>query len=178
MISTALPGRGSAASASDGTQMWLFGGQDRTIYFADLWHYDGTTWTQVAANNAPPARSNSGMVYANGELWLFGGRAPDGTVLGDLWRFNGGTWAEVVPNGAWPTSRQAHGMVFNASTSEILLLGGSLDAFDTTLGDTWRFDLGSQTWSEDLTAPSPAGTTHPIMTYDTTSGRVIGVIDG
>ena len=122
-ISSTIPARGSAASASDGSQMWLFGGQERLTYFADLWRYDGVAWSEVTTSNTPSARSNATLVYADGDLWLFGGRAPDGTILGDLWRLTGTVWTEITANGSWPAARQAHGIVHNSQTESWCSLG-------------------------------------------------------
>src|SRR5215469_17083128 len=38
-----------------------FGGFDGAGYLNDTWSFDGTTWTQIATQSAPPARSAAQM---------------------------------------------------------------------------------------------------------------------
>ena len=115
-----LPGaRAPAAWWTDPAgRFWIFGGYGRSAtsagYLADLWKWDGSTWTWMAgpsqedqfagsfgtkgvaaATNFPPARQlAAAWTDRSGSLWLFGGM--NGTdALGDLWKWNGSAWAWV-----------------------------------------------------------------------------------
>ena len=41
----------------------MFGGDSGTTYLNDTWSFDGTTWTQIATQSAPPARAAAQMTY-------------------------------------------------------------------------------------------------------------------
>ncbi|MCP4428465.1 MAG: hypothetical protein GY803_28610, partial [Chloroflexi bacterium] len=91
--STTLPPARSYSQmvyAGDGinTEIYLFGGNDGTIYYNDVWRYDGTDWSQVTTGGSPPpARTHHAIAYdsANDEILLFGGRNATGTLLADSW---------------------------------------------------------------------------------------------
>ena len=111
---------------------WLFGGEHFTkiglnyesLYFNDLWKYDGTYWTWVSGTelvdrmgvngvkgvvhpfNIPGARSGSiSWIDSSGNLWLFGGfgvgysndtHTPNTKGrLSDLWKYDGTYWTWV-----------------------------------------------------------------------------------
>jgi len=120
-----IPGaRFRAATAIDGSIVWLFGGRgyDGTGIFGDLndlWKFDGTKWTWVSGSNTSdqsgsygakgipnsanmPGGRESAVLWIDGggNLWLFGGTGRDSTsgsggYLNDLWKFNGTTWIWV-----------------------------------------------------------------------------------
>ena len=53
----------------------MFGGDNGTTYLNDTWSFDGTTWTQIATQSAPPARTAAQMTYdsVTQKVVLFGG---------------------------------------------------------------------------------------------------------
>ena len=78
-----------------------FGGFDGTSYLNDTWSFDGTSWTQIATQSAPPPRTAAQMTYdsVTQKVVLFGGY--DGTnYLGDTWLWDGSTlqWTQATPN--------------------------------------------------------------------------------
>jgi hypothetical protein len=118
-----VPGaRQQAASWTDTSgNLWLFGGDglDSTGTYGflnDLWKFSAGQWTWVSgsnlanqsatygtmgtasANNVPGARFGSAAwTDSSGNLWLFGGAAPNGVspspnYLSDLWKFSAGEW--------------------------------------------------------------------------------------
>jgi hypothetical protein len=125
----------------------LFGGRDTAVPRAprgETWEWNGTTWTQVAANG-PPARSSAGMAYdtRRGEAVLFAGMDSVGRPFGDTWLWNGRTWRRA--NTAGPSSRQDPLMAFDASRGVTVLFGGA-GTTAPTLGDTWEWD--GKRWRE------------------------------
>jgi hypothetical protein len=50
-----------------------------------IWMYNGSTWTQVTANN-PEAMAASGFL-------LYGDFGPTG-----IWMYSGTTWSQITPN--------------------------------------------------------------------------------
>ena len=78
----------------------MFGGDSGTTYLNDTWSFDGTTWTQIAIQSAPPARAAAQIAYdsVTQKVVLFGGF--NGTFyLGDTWLWDGSTlqWTQATP---------------------------------------------------------------------------------
>jgi hypothetical protein len=71
-------------------------GIQKQVYANDTWEWDGSTWTALATNNAPPPRENAAFVYdySINRFVLYGGYA--GYYLSDTWWLQGNTW-QVVP---------------------------------------------------------------------------------
>jgi N-acetylneuraminic acid mutarotase len=116
-LNTASPannpgGRLGGATASNGTLLWLLGGEQNNGFYNDVWEYDpgtnnwkwikgsntvnpsgtyGTIGTAAPANN-PGGRRNGAVSFADGKIFFFGGigrdEAGDEGYLNDLWEFN------------------------------------------------------------------------------------------
>ncbi len=104
-----VPGarRGATGWTDASGKMWLFGGEDGSGHWDDLWNFDGTGWAWVggssnagqagvygtlgapAATNVPGGRySATGWVAPDGNFWLLGGQAQTSVECGnDLWRY-------------------------------------------------------------------------------------------
>jgi hypothetical protein len=76
-------------------RMLLFGGGDGGgTFVSDLWAWDGTQWTQIAASGAPE-RSGLGGAYdvVRNVVVLFGGVArPGGQAITETWEWDGQVW--------------------------------------------------------------------------------------
>ena len=164
-------GRSGAAMAYDaatGTAV-LFGGVGgrlKILKFADIWTWDGSTWTKQAPAASPPAWGAAGMAYdaATHSVVLFGG--PNG----DTWTWNGSTWAKQAP-AASPSPRAGAGMAYDAATGTVVLFGGIGYSTGRYLGDTWTWD--GTTWTRQNPAASPATGVNPAMAYDAATGSVV-----
>lgn len=98
--------------------VWLFGGYKHSVFYHDLWKWDGTNWTWVSGGkgagvkgiygtkgqpdikNRPSARWGAdGWTDSLGQLFLFGGFGKAGSAdkgnLNDLWRWDGTSWAWI-----------------------------------------------------------------------------------
>ena len=136
-----LPVRAKPVSWQDNSgNTYMFGGWDGSIYYNDLWKFDGTNWSQVIANGA--TGSPSGRLEAvawtdkNGNAYVFGGYS-GGTYYNDLWKFNG-SWSQVIANGATgsPSGRNmAVAWTDNAGNAYVL---GGWDGY--LLNDLWKFN--------------------------------------
>ncbi|MCP4421764.1 MAG: hypothetical protein GY805_34560, partial [Chloroflexi bacterium] len=153
------------------TKIYLFGGNDGTIYFDDVWRYDGTDWSQVTTSGSPPpARTHHAIAYdsVSDEILLFGGRNATGTLLTDSWvlDLSNDTWSQSGSSG--PAARMAHGLAYDPTNDNFVLVAGNNNDGDTILNDTWHYDSGSG-WT--LASPTQAApnTAYHLLIYDSTN---------
>jgi N-acetylneuraminic acid mutarotase len=130
----------------------LFGGRNTTI-LDDTWvyYYGNNTWMELTTTGNPDTRYWHGMVYDSdmNKVIVFGGRhigAP-GEALDDTWVLNPSTnvWTEIHPT-THPTNRMEPMMIYDPYSHKTVLFGG-FRFQDTTLGDTWTYEFGSNSWS-------------------------------
>ena len=138
----------------------------------ETWEWNTTTgkWTdRTDTGTAPDARSGAAMVYdsVRAKFVLFGGRAGSGLNFEDTWEWDPatGAWTDVTAAGSHPTARAQQGMVYEKSTSKILLFGGGRSdpsysdgiEMTTSFGDTWEMDPTTHTWTllQPTATPSP-----------------------
>jgi Galactose oxidase, central domain len=158
------PGDAYSTMAYDGAtgQIVLFGGEGAGSPENETWTYNGSTWTEQHPARSPEPLENASMVYdpASGQMVLFGGLAGDmsddaspgtGQVVGGTWTYDGQTWTAQA---AGPPPRQGALMVYDPTTQEVVLEGGSTTSANVSapcnggeLGDVWTFDGAG--WTEE-----------------------------
>lgn len=114
----------------------LFGATTHPSQFlADLWSWDGRSWTPVLADGGPMGRAEAAGAWdpRRRRLVVFGGYASGRDAveaLGDTWEFGDGGWQAHAPAVA-PSAR--HGAVawYDVLLGEVVLFGGSGAAADT-----------------------------------------------
>lgn len=122
--------------ATDGGQIWLFGGeyaspsQLQFYHFRDLWVYRMAKkqWEKINAPNGPSARSGHRMVVTRKKLFVFGGFHDNNAsyrYFNDLYAFSleSYTWTKIEGAGPVPPPRSGCCMVANAD-GKILIWGG------------------------------------------------------
>jgi hypothetical protein len=139
----------------------LFGGGNGLVNaLADVWEWDGATWTAIPqpqpANQRPTGRFGHAMVYdaARKRIVVFGGLAPyDPANLvptDQTWEWSGTTWARF--DAAPPPARVSMAMIYDPVAQRILATGGverrkhphgGTDLYTSTAiwareGKTWR----------------------------------------
>lgn len=150
---------------------YLFGGENAVFLWpADLWRFDGTTWSIVPTSGPRPIpRVDGAMAYdPRGVLVLHGGRDAQGMVLADHWEFDLATrtW-QLVPVAA-PTLAE-HTMGYDAARARLVVFGG-VDASGRAVGATWEYD--GNAWRQNLVAGGPV-LDHPRMVYDEGRQRMV-----
>lgn len=96
----------------------------------------------------PSARFNMGFEdLRDGRILMFGGRDAPGAWLGDTWIYDidDNAWTPLGP-GMSPPIRNAHDMVL-VDADTVVMFGGSNAQNGGALGDTWIFDVPTETWS-------------------------------
>lgn len=124
------------------------GGFGNANYTNDVFELAGTAWSDTVAyvntfaGGAYPWRFGAKAVWADTEMFLFGGEynstsssAPN-AVLGDSWRYDktSATLTEFAPVVA-PDARYNHAMVWTGD--RVVLFGGTHVVGGFTLNDTW-----------------------------------------
>ncbi|CCQ94130.1 hypothetical protein CULT_170013 [[Clostridium] ultunense Esp] len=151
--------RSYAAVATDekNGQVLLFGGDGIGGPYGDTWVWDGSRWTRLRPQHAPPDRRIATMAYDGRHIILFGGYDDNGYNLDDTWLWTGQDW-EQVPTGEGPTPPERNGasMAYFPSKGQVIMFGGW--GKDGALGDTWIWN--GQSWTQfnqpnGLPTPSP-----------------------
>lgn len=163
-----------------------FGGD--TEFLAETWIYSDNcnAWLEVDGTQ-PPAVTRPTAVWADGAMWLFGGRyreAAEGlyTLYNHLYRFDVAdrSWSELEVSGELPSPRVNAAMAYDTQRQRIWMFGGNGSAdglFYEPLGDLWFFDLEDEQWLDRSGgSTSPPGRLFHSLLYD--SGRDALVIFG
>ncbi len=133
----------------------------------------GPDWDQIETEI--PARAEFGMAYdqVNEALVIFGGEDwYTEMAMGDTWAYNirDGTWEQMNPTIA-PPGRHGHEMVYDPARELFVMFGG--DDGKNYLGDTWTYDLQTNTWEEVTPEFGPRGRVEFSMVYDTINEKIL-----
>ena len=156
--------------------------KDKIVIFGDwsnnndeTWSYDliTNTWTKMSPPSAPPPRHGAKMVYSSkaDKFILYGGyNASDPKE--DTWVYDLELdfWTQMQPLSS-PGPRAYYSMVYASDYDKVILYGG----YETgnTYGDTWIYDLTTNTWAEMHPIISPGGRYWHTMTYIPRTKQVI-----
>jgi hypothetical protein len=98
-------------------------------------------WQQILG---PDARDYAGAAYGNGKILVFGGRKGN-MALGDTWLWNGSQW-NPVGGGNPPSARLGAAMAYDPIRNAFVLFGGTTPGGAMSPGDTYHFDVNTETW--------------------------------
>jgi len=132
-------------------------------------------WTKLQ-DGLPSPRAEHAMVYDSlgGVAILFGGtHRNDQEEDNETWTYNftSDTWtlkSLLSP----PRARFAHAMAFDSANGVVVLFGGYLRGWGI-LGDTWTYNLSTNTWTGLTPSPAPLPRADAAMTYDPGSGEAV-----
>lgn len=153
---TSPPWRSSHAMTYDTSRhvSLLFGANDFTKAFNDLWTYDYNlnTWTELKTKNPPEARQMHGLVYIPDRdiVLLFGGRRSNGgSDFTDTWELDCKTmtWTKLHPKVS-PTVSDHINIVYDELAKKVILYAHS---------KTWTYDFEDKNWSKVNLPNSPDG---------------------
>jgi N-acetylneuraminic acid mutarotase len=92
---------------------------------------------------------------------------------------DGTTWAYDADADAWresaaeaPPSRLWHAMAYDEGSDRVIVFGGTTRS-DADLGDTWAYDLNTDTWQEMAPVSSPPPRRYAAMAYDPGTDRIV-----
>jgi hypothetical protein len=151
----------------DRERVILFGGKqgrlsDSFEALADLWEWDGTTWTELTVTG-PSARAAAAMTYdpRRGVIVMFGGMDAGQQFLADTWELSASGWTERV-TATKPAQRARAAMTFDVTSGRVVLQGGGTSTGDE-LGDTWAWD--GATWIQLEPDQTSRGPEQPIASF-------------
>jgi hypothetical protein len=136
----------------------LYGGTDPSqAAVAEMWSYDGTSWTKLCDPCPPGPRVGHGMVWDEKRdvVVLFGGKGP--ALKNDIWELSGGVWKQVTPAGTGPTVRWGAFMAYDPLRERTVVFGG-LAAGSVRMDDLYEYD-GASWYGPYLPTVRPAGRT-------------------
>jgi N-acetylneuraminic acid mutarotase len=154
----------------------LFGGNDFTKVFNDLWQYDysSNTWINITPDYSPEARQLHGMVYVPDRdvILLFGGRRLNGgAAFSDIWELDCSTytWTKLDPENNPGVSDHVN-ITYDLSAQKVLLY---------IAPDIWAYDFNSNDWTELLVDNKP-NLDHSSFIYDPKHKKTVlfGNLDG
>lgn len=164
---------------SVGSQIILFGGslqsKGLTLY-GDTWSLkvNEASWTKLTIYGSPTPRFDPGFAYDSDtrKIVLFGGYTASGRVK-DTWVYDvaANSWSSVSPP-TGPSERSDSPMTYDSVNKKVILFGGYLNS-DTPSGETWAYDVPSNTWTKMSPEGSPPARYNGVMVYDTYSKRIL-----
>jgi hypothetical protein len=161
-----------AAYDSAHNRVVVVSGDAAATIFSDMWHYDGTTWSQQAMSEAAPVRLRAAMEYEHtGTSLLFGGYDYVSGVA-TTYRWTGNGWRLLSP-GTTPPGRYHHGLARNSDGSLLLMFGG-MSSDISYLDDTWLWN--GTDWQVQSPTSHPSARASYSLTYD--SSRDVWVLFG
>jgi len=176
-------------------RMIVFGGRTAGTFLNDLWMLTNangsggqSAWSQVSTAGGPPyTRAYTSAAYdpVSNTLMVYGGSTdpsvPCGTPLADYWILSyanglGGTptWTYLSPLGGGPGLRCGQSAVYDATTNELIVFGGS-NGQQVLFNDVWVLKnangtAGTPTWQELFpTGGPPQGRALSSAIYDPVS---------
>ena len=150
-----------------------------SVYYNDLWSWNGTKWTQLATAGTMPGRAEFAMAFDPNrqELVIQGGYATGGVLDGKTYTLglvNGTpTFTDVTPGGA-PSALNSHEAAYDARLGRVVLFGdwtsNKLSAWDPTAHSWTAIAPGDP---EADGNPVYAGPSDAAMTFVAPRGRTV-----
>lgn len=159
---------------SDRGKAVIFGGQQGSGWYNDIWEYDGYDWIiRPASGDVPTARGVNKLVYdtTTKHIIVFGGVNYDIGYFGDTWDWDGssGVWTRRNPTNA-PSPRNAP-YAFDSSRGVTVLFGGTYSGQSSYLGDTWEWNDSAGTWTNTIRQSMPADSGG--FAYDSVHNQIV-----
>ena len=143
----------------------------------DTWVYDveENTWTQMRPEESPLPQYGHHMVYdtANEAVVMYGGHwsiTEDGRMVSH--GYSDGVWTYDYPSDTWTKvdtatslpQRYWHTFAYDKDRGKMVVFGGS--GTSATLGDTWLYNLSTNTWERLDTYEKPPERENSVLVYD------------
>jgi Galactose oxidase, central domain len=155
------------------------------IYFTGgltaVYNVQARRWEDLMPSQSPPPVVGGSLVYdpLHDEVVLFGGGhvaepSPGGGIIGYtgtwVYRFGKNIWQQL-PLKTQPPPRMNTRLACDTKNQVLVLFGG--DAQTHYLGDTWIFDLKTQSWRQSKALAGPQPRAGHFTVYDSETGWVM-----
>lgn len=164
-------------------ERFYFGTQDGYLYAYSAtkldnehWTFEAGEWTEfylLESEVRPSPRVNHSMAYdsINDKIVLFGGY--DGLLNDETWICDPstGTWTRIDTD-PHPSARYGHSMTFDANNGDVVLFGGIIDNQQNPNGETWTFNVTTNTWTL-MSGLGPQARAFSAIAFDTGTGRTV-----
>eukprot|EP00455_Lapot_gusevi_P026031 TRINITY_DN2746_c0_g2_i4.p1 TRINITY_DN2746_c0_g2~~TRINITY_DN2746_c0_g2_i4.p1 ORF type:complete len:1318 (+),score=510.54 TRINITY_DN2746_c0_g2_i4:570-3956(+) len=164
------PARAFHTANTIGSALYIYGGRDANgAAMTDMWRIDlgsnTATWSRVVTGASPPARHSHVSTTFGDQIFIFGGVATTGEILGDMWSFsaNQALWkAELttVTPSATPAARYGGFMITMDSKFYIGFGQGKTGG----MNDIWEYDPTTLIWV-NLKPTVVRGVLAPLILY-------------
>src|SRR5271157_504588 len=166
-------------------QVLVTGGESLVAVLSSAELFDPVAGTfSPAGNMTTPRVVQSATLLADGRVLVAGGYLNGALDSAEIWGSVGDTtppvtWIQEAPSGPLPPARSGHSAVFDASTNQMIVFGGTAVASDvpTTLNDLWRLSdangSGGQAWTQVSAAGAPAARTSHSAVYSASTNRMV-----
>lgn len=169
-----------------GGRMVVFGGQQGSSFFNDVWQFQisPNRWRQLAPTGTSPTPR-----YGAGAAFAVDPGDPPGVIVSprrllvthgftssgrfdDTWSYDlaADDWADVSPAGTRPVERCLMRAVWDAGRERLLMFGGQTTG-TPFLDDLWT--LESNGWRQITSKPRPSPRTFYAMVFDAGRGHII-----
>jgi len=177
----------------DRDEGYVFGGLAQSGGFTNaIYRYSPIdhSFTEITvAGSAPPARYDGAFRYPveGGPIYLVSGMGQKGIgakFYGDVWTFDPATetWAEIAISGDVPPGRRLPFVAFaDDQSAMVMAFGSDSPQGQTMLGDLWRLDLATNTWTQPGfgdAPPSARGFAQWLPGPEGSAGLYNGGLDG
>ena len=158
------------------TGVLLLGGADQPgpPDLPDMWSYEPKSgWSDITSSTLPESDIASGVVGNAFEFDIDSGLGVFADIEGNTYAYDPTTerWtAKKTKDG--PTELLGSSMVYDAGSDRMIVFGGFM--FDSGVnGETWAYDVDSNTWEHMHPKNHPSARNYSAMAYDAASDRVI-----
>ena len=172
----------SIAFSEDENYLYLYGGNDDSHNYGDLWILDlnsGTSWEKLSITDGPSYRKDAYLFYRRGNIYLFGG-TEEGVSKLDLYRLNKTEekWEKINYLNTSPDTRDAYSVIYSEANNYLFLFAGSKDGNKSN--DLWSLDIDSKKWvnySIGIVKPSKRDNSYFLYDYNKGSVYLFGGVD-
>lgn len=143
--------------------IWLFGGQNESARFTDLWSYQNGRWDRVVAPNAP-----TGCLAPAGAFDKDRGRLVVICDDSSTFEFDGTTWFTFPNITEKPPARRWSSMAYDERNRRVVLFGGFNGV--SYLRETWTWN--GTAWTRAQRDGSPPARSLASMFFDPSQNRI------
>ena len=145
-------------------QLLIHGGTFSELEREITWEWDGSSWISHEQIGGPGKLKGHAMCYheASGQIMMFGGENPSGSLSSTTWVWNGDVWIEAAQGN--PPGRAYFCLSYDPVREVVVMAGGA---------STVTYEWDGSSWSYKPTPAWPSSRDFTGMAYDPASGETI-----